>query len=247
MTYLIAQIWVFLAVASALGLLFGWMFRGGVSAARLKDVRRELAHTQVEAADQRREATELAARVERRGSGSSAVDSVRLESELRAARSDTVRLESELREAASTVHRHSAEADELRQRLADASGSGSGAKAKPAKAEPVDTAELENLRIQVRELEFESEDLRHKLDDSEASSVPTVDDTAPLQARVAELESELERAAAAPAPEPAPNREAEAAAQVATEAALAAKAISDEENKTLRSTQIGRASCRERV
>jgi len=244
MTYLIAQIWMFLAVASALGLLFGWMFRGGVSAARLRDVRRQLAHTQVEALDQRREATELAARAERRTASGSTADTARLESELRSARADAVRMDSELREATSAAHRYSEEADELRQRLADESGGSA-----PVEEVPVDTTEVDNLRIQVGELEFESEDLRRKLDDVEAARGPEALQSAqdagpeagaeareaaaeavavPLRLRISELEAELDRVVAAPPAEIVPD--------VNAEANLAVKVALEDENKTLRDT-----------
>lgn len=184
MTYLIAQIWVFIAAASAVGLVFGWMFRGGVSANRLRDLRRELAQAQAEAADQRREAAELAARAERRFSGGTAVDAVRLETELRGARDSIVNLEARLREAEGAVERHAAEADELRARIAE---DGPAPAARDEEAE----REVENLRVRLREAEYQVENLQGQLESAAERAVEPSGDEIALRARVAELEAAL--------------------------------------------------------
>jgi chromosome segregation ATPase len=176
MTYLIAQIWLFIAVAAAVGLLFGWMFRGGVSGARVRELRHSLAHAQAEAAEQRREAAELAARAERRGHGGGSGDVTHLQLELRAAKERASRMESEAREALNAADRYSEEAEELRQRIADLTSRGGGAGADERAA----------WRERVTELEQEADSLRRRLDHRESDAAET------LRMRVVELEAERE-------------------------------------------------------
>ena len=228
MTYLIAEIWLFIAFAAAIGLLFGWMFRGGVSGARLRELRHRLAHAEAEAAEQRREAAELAARAERRTRPAPTAEDAHAQVELRTARDHISRLEVELRSARSEADRYSEEADELRFRLAEASSQA---------GEIGDTAggEFQALRGQVEELEAKANDLVGRLERRDAevgdplrrriaeleaeqrqlreappSAVPVVDEAS--QNRIAELEREVEALRARPEPPPAePNRDAEEA------------------------------------
>jgi chromosome segregation ATPase len=177
MTYLIAQIWMFIAVAAAVGLLFGWMFRGGVSGARVRELRHSLAHAQAEAAEQRREASELAARAERRGGhGGGSADAAHLQLELRAAKERASRFESEAREAVNAADRYSEEAEELRQRIADLTSRGGGAGADERAA----------WRERVTELEQEADALRRRFDHRESDAEEA------LRTRVVELEAEGE-------------------------------------------------------
>lgn len=176
MTYLIAQIWLFIAVAAAVGLLFGWLFHGGVASARLRELRHSLAHARAEVDDQRREAAEMAARVERRGSGPSSSDLSALQSDLRQARDRIARLEAETRNAVSAADRYSEEAEELRQRIAELSSRSGGASAEERAA----------WRERVSELEQEAESLRRRLEARGAEADEG------LKGRIAELEAELE-------------------------------------------------------
>ncbi len=219
MTYLIAQIWLFIAVAAAIGLLFGWMFRGGVSSARFRELRRSLADAQAEAADQRREAAELAARAERRSSMAISPDAAQLQGELRAARERITRLESEAREASRTADRFAEEAEELRHRMADlmsrSGGPGADERAAwrarmselEAEAESLrrrldqrDSEATEALETKIGFLEAESESLRQRVAELQAG-----DDGGASPARVSELESEVEelRRLLAERPDPA--------------------------------------------
>jgi chromosome segregation ATPase len=176
MTYLIAQIWLFIAVAAAVGLLFGWMFRGGVSGARVRELRHGLAHAQAEAAEQRREAAELAARAERRGHGGGSADVAHFQLELRAAKERASRFEAEAREAVSAADRYSEEAEELRQRIAELTSRGGGAGADERAA----------WRERVTELEQEADSLRRRLEQRTSEAADA------LRARIVELEAEVE-------------------------------------------------------
>jgi DNA repair exonuclease SbcCD ATPase subunit len=176
MTYLIAQIWLFIAVAAAVGLLFGWVFHGGVASARLRELRHSLAHARAEVDDQRREAAELAARAERRSPGASSSEVSALQNDLRQARDRAARLEAEARNAASAADRYSEEAEELRQRIAELTSRGGGASAEERAA----------WRERVSELEQETESLRRRLELRGAEADET------LKGRIAELEAEVE-------------------------------------------------------
>jgi chromosome segregation ATPase len=176
MTYLIVQISLFIAVASLIGLMFGWMLRGGASAARVRELRQSLAQAEAEAIDHRREAAELAARAERRTSAGPSPDVARLQGDLRAARERIARMESEAREAGSTIDRYAEEAEELRRRIADLMSRSGGAGADERAA----------WRARMSELEEEAESLRRRLDQRDTEA------TQAYEAKIALLEGEGE-------------------------------------------------------
>jgi chromosome segregation ATPase len=174
MIYLIVQIWLYIAVAAAIGLLFGWMFRGGAASVRLRELHRELDHAQRDAGEQRREAAELAARAERKHSAGPSPEVARLQGDLKSARERIMRLESEAREAGGAADRYAEEAEELRRRISDLMTRSGGAGADERAA----------WRARMGELEEEAESLRRRLDQRESEAATA------LQQRIKVLEGE---------------------------------------------------------
>ncbi|MGD2132738.1 MAG: hypothetical protein PVI23_08090 [Maricaulaceae bacterium] len=191
MNYLIAQIWLFIVAGSLVGVFFGWMFRGGMSAARLRELRRKLAHVQAEADDQRREAAEHAARAERRGAAS-ATDISHIQAELREAKDRIGALQSELRSARTDAERHADEAAELRAQVAQLSGPRpAGPSQTSGSADDGAAAELAYLNSRVADLEGALEEARQHASGADPEEIET------LRARIAELEAAAFAAAGA--------------------------------------------------
>lgn len=175
MTYLVAQIWLFLLAASIVGLIVGALLSAAAGGARVRDLRRKLEEVEVGASQTRDEAARLSAQIQRRGGGEDDAERIRaLERELEAANR-------EARRAQEVADREAARAGELQARVVEAEA-GAG---ESARASGLVLPHDEGRGGELAEARAEIEALNRRLAEAE----PALTELALLRDRVGELEA----------------------------------------------------------